>query len=142
MAITVAQAQQLVIDTVGDCDDQGNPFPDPPSSGVISRNIEAIWESHAGIPAVLQQEYSKRDAIDLVLARIIHMVDTTVDTVRVYKAQRARALMQLRAEVSKNITKYAAGAALGSGAATIAELAAFEPKYPKTDREFLGEIRS
>lgn len=142
MSITESQAKQLVIDTVGDCDDEGNPFPVPPSSGVISRNIDVIWDSHAGIPAVLQQEYTKRDAIDLVLARIIHMVDTTVDTVRVYKAQRARALLQMRAEVTKTIKAVAAGAALGNGAATIAEIAAFEPKYPKTDREFLGEIRS
>lgn len=140
MAITESEAQQLIIDMVGDCDDQGNPFPDPPSAGVISRNMSVIWASHAGIPSTLIFEYSKLDAIDLVLARVLHMVDTTVDTIRVYKSQRARALMRLRELQVAAIKRIAAGAALGDGSSTIAEIAAFEPKYPLTDREFLATV--
>lgn len=140
MSITEAEAKQLIIDTVGDCDDQGAPFPDPPSSGIISRTIDVAWASHDGIRASVQYEYTKLDAIDMVLARVIHMVDTTVDTVRVYKSQRARALLRLRELQVARIKAVAAGAALGDGSSTIAEIAAFQPIYPDTDREFLDSI--
>lgn len=140
MPVDENQIKQLIIDTVGDVDARGNPYPNPADTGIIALNIDVIWEMHSGISSTLRKEYTKIDAIDLVFARIVNKVDTTVDTVRVDKSQRTRALLRMRELAVERIGKLAAGAALVNGAASIDEIAAFEPKYPQTDREFLVKI--
>jgi hypothetical protein len=140
MPIAEDQIKQLIIDTVGDVDARGNPYPDPADTGIIASNIDVIWESHSGIPSSLRKLLSKRDAIELVLARVINKVDTKNDTLSVEHSQRTRALQRKLDTTIADIAKQVAGAALVSGAASIDEIAAFEPKYPHTDREFLIQI--
>lgn len=131
MALTDSQIKSLIIAKIGDVDTNGNPA----SPGVIAANIDLIWESYSGMSTRKRALHTTRDCIDIVLARLKHLVDVTTPTgLRVSSNQVSSVLLKMR-EVVVTQLKY------GYEVKGATALTQRYPAYPTTDAEFLNQIK-
>lgn len=111
-ALTDQQIQSLIVLEVGDVATPSAP------SGILATNIALIWQSFADKRQVwprLQELYSKRRCLDIVLGLRREQVDRAADTIRESLSQIARELEQMRAACQREIDKVEAVARANRG---------------------------
>ena len=102
MSLSDDDYKDLIISQVGDVDVNGNPTTSS-SLGVIAVNLDTLWDAYEGIPSRLRALYVRRDAIDLVLARVAPQVNTQIGNLQLSRSQYARALGQTRDALLRRI---------------------------------------
>lgn len=97
MTVSDANIQTLIILEVGDTD-----------SGVLAANMSLIWSSYADKAQTgprLQELYSKRRAIDIVVGATRKQVDFMTPTLEVKQSQELDRLADLREETETEIER-------------------------------------
>lgn len=125
MTITAADVQRLIVLKVGDLDPATGDPPIVGGAGMIASNISTIWATRADkalIAPRLQELYSQRDALDMIIGTILrHQVDITQgdpslsvrQNQRVVAAQQQRKDLQTEIDKIETLAQAARGGAVG-----------------------------
>lgn len=111
-ALTDQQIQALIVLEVGDVVTPSAP------SGILATNIALIWQSFADKRQVwprLQELYSKRRCLDIILGLRREQVDRSADTISERLSQMAGELERMRAACQKEIERVEAIARANRG---------------------------
>ena len=111
-ALTDQQIQSLIVLEVGDVVTPSAP------SGILTTNIALIWQSYQDKRQIwprLQELYSKRRCLDIVLGVRREQVDRAADTIRENLSQIAAELEKMRAACQQEIARVEALAAANRG---------------------------
>ncbi len=132
MAVTAAQIQRLIILRIGDTGD-----------GVLAANIAAIWDSYADKAALyprLQELYTQREGIDLVMAAARGQVDFGSALELTVKASQEFAhLVTMRATLDTQIAELERQAR-ANRRGVVAPLVTVAPESPPTGPEPFGPL--
>lgn len=140
MALSDDEVKDLIINQVGDVDVNGAPTTSS-SAGVIALNIDNLWDFYELIPDRLKYLYVRRDAIELVIARVAPKVNTQIGNLQLSRSQHARALGQMRDALLKRITAVERSIRAGTSMGAIGVITVVTPVLDIDQPTFIANIR-
>ncbi len=140
MALSDDDVKELIINQVGDVTTTGAPTTST-SEGVIAVNIDNLWDFYGAVPSRLKYLYVRRDAIELVLARVAPKVNTQIGNLQLSRSQHARALGQMRDALLKRITAVERSIRAASAVGAIGVITTVTPVRKEDQTIFINDIR-
>jgi hypothetical protein len=141
MALTVAQAQKLIILKVGDVNPETGE-PTTLSDGIVAANIGLLWAAYEGLSSRSRELCIRRDAIEMVIAVLAPRVDYTIKDESVKLHQLIDTYRGKYNAVTKEI-EIAGKSSYRRGLPATGLITKVEPDepvlYPKGPQRFLSE---